>query len=150
MLEDVLRSRYNVQSDGKKGRTTPDYALFVSGLKAGRGDGRGGGRGGTNKGKLDSRGRSKGLSSQAKITCNHWQKSGHIRPDCPKRQCFKCQGWGHEAVSCPSEVPTPEENGDKDKKDESAIIMAVNQEPDFKVTAETSLMKLMGNTRPFS
>ena len=47
-----------------------DIAVFVSGSKAGRGVGRGGGRAGTNKGKLliDTRGRSKGLSSQAKIT----------------------------------------------------------------------------------
>ena len=74
VLADALRSRYNVQSDGEKGRTIPDSALIVSASKAGRRVGRGGGRGGTNKGKLDSRGRSEGLSSQAKMTCNHCQK----------------------------------------------------------------------------
>ena len=125
VLEDALRSRYNVQSGGKKGKTSPDSALSVSGSKTGRGVSRGGGRGGTYKGKLDSRGRSEGLSSQA-MTCNSCQKPGHFRPNCPKRQCFKCQGWGHEAVSCPSEVSTPNKNGDK-KKDESAAI-AVNQD----------------------
>ena len=106
VLEDALRSRYNVQSGGKRGRAIPDSALFMSGLKAGRGVGRGGGRGGTNKGKLDSRGRSEGLSSQAKMTCHHCQKPGHVRPNCPERQCFKYQGWGHEAVSSSSKVPT--------------------------------------------
>ena len=75
LLENALRSWYNVRSGGKKARTIPDSALFVSGSKAGRGVGRGGGRGGTNKGKLDSRGRSEGLSSQEKITCNHCQNS---------------------------------------------------------------------------
>ena len=83
VLEDALRSRYNVQSGVKKGKTIPDTVLFVSGSKAGRGVGRGGGRGGTNKGKLDSRGRSEGLSSQA-MTCNHCLKPGHVRP----RGCF--------------------------------------------------------------
>ena len=92
VLEDALRSRYNVQSGGKKRKTIPDSALFVSGSKTGRGVGRGGGRGGTYKGKLDSKGRSEGLSSQA-ITCNNCQKPGHIRPNCPERQCFKCQGF---------------------------------------------------------
>ena len=110
----------------------------MSGSKAGRGVGRGGSCGGTNKGKLDSRGRSEGLSSQANLTCNHFQKTGHIRPTCPERQCFKCQGWGHEAVSCSSKVPTPKEYGDKEKKDESAIL-AVSQESDSEITAETKL-----------
>ena len=91
-LEDALRSSYNVQSGGKKGRTIPDSALFVSGSKAGRRVGRGGSHGGTNKGKLDSKGRSEGLPSQEKIICNHCQTTGHIRPNCPERQCFKCQG----------------------------------------------------------
>ena len=77
MLEDALRSRYNVQSGGKKGKTIPDSALFVSGSKAGRGVGRGGGCGGTYKGKLDRRGRSEGLSSQA-MTCNIFAKSPGI------------------------------------------------------------------------
>ncbi|CAN0227654.1 unnamed protein product, partial [Ascophyllum nodosum] len=113
VLEDALRSRYNVQSGGKKGKTIPDSAMFVFSSKAGR-------DGGTYKGKLDSRCRSEGLSSQA-MTCNNCQKPGHIRPNCPERQCFKCQGWGHEAVSCPSKVPTPKENGVKEKKDESAV-----------------------------
>ena len=136
MLEDALRSRYNVQSGGGKGRTISDSALFVSGSKAGRGVGRRGDRGGTNKGKLDIRGRSEGLSSQAKMTCNHCQKPGHIRPNRPERQCFKCRGWGHEAVSCPSKVPTPNENGGKKKNDES-VVMAVNQ--DSEVTAEPKI-----------
>ena len=85
VLEHALRSRYNVQSGGKKERTILDSALFVSGSKAGRGVGRGGGCGGTNKGKLDSRGRSEGLSYQAKIACNHCQKAGQIRLYCPER-----------------------------------------------------------------
>ena len=136
VLEDALRSRYNTQSGGEKGRTIQDSALLVSGPKAGRGVGRGGGRGGTNKGNLDSRGRSEGLSSQAKMTCNHCQMPGHIRPNCSERQCFKCQGWGHEAVSCSSKVPTPNETGDKKKKDEAAV-MVVNQ--DSEVTAETKI-----------
>ena len=126
VLEDALRSRYNVQSGGNKDMTIPDSVLFVSGSKAGRGFGRGGSRGGANKCKLDSRGRSEGLSSQA-MTCNIRQKPGHIRPNCPERQCFNCRGWGHEeAVSCPSKVPTPNKNGDK-KKDKSALT-AVNQD----------------------
>ena len=124
VLEDALRSRYSVQSGGKKGKTIPDSALFVSGSKTGRRVGRGGGRGGTYKGKLGSKGRSEGLSSQA-MTCNNYLKPGHIRPNCPERQCFKCQGWGHEAVSCPSKVPTPNKNVDK-KKDESAVTAPVN------------------------
>ena len=134
VLEDALRSRYNVQSGGKKGRTIPDSALFVSGSKSGRGVGRGGSRGGTNKGKLDSRGRSEGLSLQA-MTCNHCQKPGDIRPNCPERQCYKYRGWGHEVVSCPSTAPTPNKNGDK-KKDESAG-MAVDQHSE--VTVETEI-----------
>ena len=137
VLEDALRSRFNVQSGGKKRNTIPDSALFVSGSKAGRRVGRGGGRGGTYKGKLDSRGRSEGLSSKA-MSCNNCQKPGHIPPNCPERQCFKCQGWGHEAVSCSYKVPTPKDNGDKEKKDESAV-MAVSQEPDPDVTSETKL-----------
>ena len=36
VLEDALRIRYNVQSGGKKVRTIPDCALFVSDSKAGR------------------------------------------------------------------------------------------------------------------
>ena len=106
VLEDALRSRYNVQSGEKKGKTVPDSAMFVSGSKAGRRLGRGGGRGGTNKVKLDSRGRSEWLSLQA-MTCNPCQKPGHILPNCPERECYKCRGWGHEAVSCPTKVPTP-------------------------------------------
>ena len=142
MLEDTLRSRYNVQSGGKKGKTIPDSALFVSGSKAGRGVGRGGSRGGTYKGNLDSRGRSEGLSSKA-MSCNHCQKPGHIQPNCPERQCFKCQGWGHEAVSCSSKVPTPKENGDKAKKDASAV-MAASPEPDPEIAAETKLDEING------
>ena len=129
VLEDAIRSSYSIKSGGKKGRTISDAALFVSGSNAGRGVGRGGGRGGTtNKGKLDSRGRSVGLTSQANVTCNHCQKPGHIRVYCPERQCFKCRGWGHEAVFCPSKVPTPYESDEKERKGESAVI-AVNQEP---------------------
>ena len=86
VLENALRSRYNVQSGGEKGRTIPDSAIFVSGSKAGRRVGRGGGRGATNKGKLDRRDQSEGLSSQAKIACKHCQKPGHIRPNWPERQ----------------------------------------------------------------
>ena len=87
---------------------------------------------------MDIRGRSEGLSSQAKTTCNHCQKPGYIRPNCRERQYVKCRGWGHEAVSCPSKVPTPKENGEKEKKDESAV-MPVDQEPDSEVTAKTKL-----------
>ena len=146
LLEDALRSRYNVQPGGKKGKTIPDSALFVSGSKAGRGVGRGGGRGGTYKSKLDSRGRSEGRSSQA-MTCNDCEKPGHIRPNCHERQRFKCQGWGHETVSCPSRVPTPNKNGDK-RKDESAVVMAVNQ--DSQVTVETKIDEKDGGARPVS
>ena len=89
VLEDALWSRYNIQSGGTKGKTIPDSGSFVSGSEAGRGVGGGGGRGGTSKGKLYSRGPSEGLSSQAKIVCNYCQKPGHIRPNCPERQCFK-------------------------------------------------------------
>ena len=75
------------------------------------------------------------------MTCNHCQKPGHIRPNCPEHhQCFKCRGWGHEVASCPSKIPTPTENGDKKKKGESAV-MAVNQVPDSEVTAETKIDK---------
>ena len=66
VLEDTLRSRYNVQPGGKKGKTIPDSELFVSDLKPGRGVRRGGGRGGTYKGKLDSKGRSEGPAIIAK------------------------------------------------------------------------------------
>ena len=86
VLEDALRSRYNVQpGEGKEGMIL-DTALFVSGSKVGRGVGRGGGRAGTNKGKLDTRGRSEGLSSQANITCNHCQTPEHIGPNYLERQ----------------------------------------------------------------
>ena len=52
----------------KRGRTILDTILFVFGSKAGRGGvGRGGGRAGTSKDKQDSRGRSEGLSSKAKL-----------------------------------------------------------------------------------
>ena len=110
VLEYELRSRYNVQSGGKKGRTIPDSALLVSGSKVGRGVGYGGSRGGTNKGKLDSRGRSEGLSLQA-MTCNHCRAYSTKLPR--TSMLHKCRGWGHEAVSCPSKVPTPKKNGDK-------------------------------------
>ena len=80
------------------------YCIVVSGSKAGRGDGHGGGRAGTNKGKLDSRSRHEGLLSQARVIFNHCQKPGHIRPNYPKRQWFKCWGWGHEVDSCPSKI----------------------------------------------
>ena len=122
-----------------------DSALFVSVSKAGREVGRGGGRGGTSKGKLDSRCRSEGLASQAKIACNRCQKPGHIRPNCPERQCFKCQGWGHEAVSCPSKVPTPKQNVEKEK--EESAVMVVSQEPDSEVTAETKLDETDGGDK---
>ena len=57
-----------------KGETISNSALFAFGSKAGRGVGRGGSRRVTHKGKLDSRGRSEGLSLQA-MTCNHCRKS---------------------------------------------------------------------------
>ena len=82
-----------------------------------------------------------------KITCNHCQKPGHIRPNYPERQCFKCQGWDHEAVPCSSKVPIPKENGDKEKKDESGV-MAVSQESDSEVTAETELDEVVGGDTP--
>ena len=41
VLEDALRSRYNVQSRRKKRRAIIDPTLFVSGSKAGRGVDRG-------------------------------------------------------------------------------------------------------------
>ena len=66
MLEHALRSKYNIQSSGKNTRMILDSALFVSGSKTGRGIGRSGGCAGSNKGKLDSRGRSERLSPQAK------------------------------------------------------------------------------------
>ena len=116
VLEDALRSRYNVQSGGKKGRTTSGTALFDFGSKAGRGAGRGGGCAGTNKGKLDNSGRNEGLSSQSKVTCNHCQKTGHIRLNCLERHCFRYRRWVHEVVPCPSKAPTLKENGDLKKK----------------------------------
>ena len=143
MLENALRSRYNVQSGEKKGRIISDTALFVSGSKAGQGVSRSGGSSETNKGKLDSRGRSKGLLSQAKLTCNHCPKPRHIRPNCSESHCFKYWGRGHDAISYPSKVQTPKENGDKEKKDESAVV-AVNQEPDSEVTSETKLGEIDG------
>ena len=115
-----------------------DTKLFVSGSKAGRRVDSGEGRGGTNKGQVDSKNRSEDRSSQAKITCNHCQKPGHIRVNRPKCQSFKCQGWGSEAVFCSSKVPTPIEDEDKEKKDESSV-MVVDQEPDSEVTVETKL-----------
>ena len=142
MLEDALRSRYNVQPGREKEKMISDTAEFVADSKAGRGVGRGGDHGGTNKGKLDSRGRSEGLSSQAKITYNHYQKTWHVRPNYPEHQCFKCRCWGHETVSCPSKVPTPKESGKK-KKDDSAV-MAVDQKPDSEVTADAKLDEVGG------
>ena len=114
----------------------------MSGSKAGRGIGRGGGRGGTSKDNLDSRGRSEGVSSQAKITCTHCQKPGHIRPNCPERHCFKFQGWGHEAVSCPPKVPTPKENVVEEEGRVSYY--GGNTRTRFKVTAETKLDEIDG------
>ena len=115
----------------------------MSESKAGRGVSSGEGRGRTNKSKMGSRGRSEGLSSQAKITYNHCQKPGHIRPNCPEGQCFKCREWGHDAVSCPSKGSNPKENGDKEKKGESTV-MVVNQEPFSEVTAENKLAEIDG------
>ena len=69
--------------------------------------------------------------------------------NCPERQCFKCQGWGHEAYSCPSKVPAPKDDGDKKKKGESAV-MAVNQVPDYEVTAETKIDENDVGARPVS
>ena len=133
VLEDAQRSRYSAQPSGEKGKSIFDTALFASRSKASRGGGRGGGRGGKGKREPDSRGRGgghggkckrepdsrdrdeefqKGKSSlQVKMTCNHGQKPGHIRPNSPERQCFKYRGWGHEADSCPFEVKIPEKKG---------------------------------------
>ena len=61
----------------------------------------------------------------------------------PSVNSSSARGWGHEAVSCSSKVPNPKENGDKEKKDESAV-MAVNKEPGSEVTAETKLDELDG------
>ena len=52
--------------------------------------------------------------------------AGHIRLNCPERQCFKCRGWCHEAVSCPSKVLTPKKNGEKKEKDKPTVL-AVDQ-----------------------
>lgn len=49
VLEDTLRSRYNVQSGAQGGRTISDPALFVSSLKTGRGGGRSSGHGGNSE-----------------------------------------------------------------------------------------------------
>ena len=46
-------------------------------------------------------------------------------------------------------VPTPKMNGDKMKKDESAV-MAENQEPDSEVTAHTKIDENDGGARPVS
>ena len=113
--------------------------------KAGRGVGHGEGRGGTNKSKL-GRVRSERLSPQAQITCNRCQKPGHVRLNCGERQCFECQVWGHEAVSCLSKVPTPKKNGEKKKKDGSAV-MAVDQEPDSEETAQTKVDEIYGGDK---
>ena len=137
VLENALWSRYNVQSGGKKGRTILDSALFVSGSRAGRGVGRVGGSGGTNMASWTEGVEVRGFHRR-RITCNHCQKPGHIRPNCHERQYVKCRRWGHETVSCPSKVLTPKENGDKKKKDESAV-MTVNQVSNYEVTAETKI-----------
>ena len=54
-----------------------------------------------------------------------------------------CRGWGHEAVFCQFKIPIPDENGEKEEKDESAVL-AVDREPDSKVTAETKLDEIDG------
>ena len=57
VLEDALRSRYNVTSGEKRGSL--DTALFASGSKAVKGGGRGGGHG-NSKSKPGSRGQGEG------------------------------------------------------------------------------------------
>ena len=52
--------------------------------------------------------------------------AGYIRLNCPECQCFKCRGWCHEAVSCPSKVLTPKENRNKNKKGKPTVT-AVDQ-----------------------
>ena len=44
VLEDALQSKYNVQSEGKRGRMISNTLLLVSDSKAGREGDRGGGR----------------------------------------------------------------------------------------------------------
>ena len=101
-----------------------------------------GGHTGTNKGKMDSRGQNEGLSLQAKITCNHCQKLGHIRHNFPERQCFKRRGWGHEAVSCPSKASSPK-NNEEENNNEPAV-MAVAQHSNFDKTAGTKVDEIGG------
>ena len=52
-------------------------------------------------------------------------------------------GVGSRGCFLPSKVPTPKEDGEKEKKDKSAV-MAVDHEPDSKVKAETKLDKIDG------
>ena len=63
VLEDAMRSRYNVQTGGKSWRADLDIALFVSSAKAGWGGVRGGVHGENHKIKLDSRDQGLGKST---------------------------------------------------------------------------------------
>ena len=112
VLEDALRNRYNVQFRRKKREDSFGYCIVRVRLESWPGSWPRWRSWWIHKAKLDSRGRSERLSSQANVTCNHCQKPGHTRPNCPESQCSQCRGWGHEAVSCPSKVPTPKENAD--------------------------------------
>ena len=145
MLEDALRNGYNVQSGGKRGILS-GFCIVRVWLEGWTGSW--------------PRWRSwRNLQRQARQQGSKWgafiegdelqslPKARAYSTNCLERQCFKCQGWGHEAVSCSSKVPTPKENGDKEKKDESAV-MAVSPEPDSEVAAETKLDEINGGTRP--
>ena len=149
LLEDALRSRYNVQSDGKKGRTIPDSALFVSGSKARRGVGRGGGRGGTNKGKLDRRSRSEGLSSQEKISCNHCQNSSTFDLTVPSANTLSVGGGVTRLFRAHLRFRLRRKRMETKRRDESTV-MAVNQEPDSEVTADSKIDENDGGARPVS
>ena len=121
---------YSRAGKGKKeNKASLNTALFVSGSKAGWGFGRDRVRARTNKSKLDSRSQNEGFLSQANLTCNHCQTPGHIRPNSPELQRFRCRAWGNQADS-PSEVA-------KDKPKEESAVMAVNIES--KVAPECEL-----------
>ena len=52
-------------------------------------------------------------------------------------------GLGSRGYFSASKVPIPKENGEQEKNDEWAF-MAVDQEPDSEITAETKLGKIDG------
>ena len=111
VLEDALRSRYNVQAGGEKGKVISPNVLFVPCDKNGRRGSRGGKRGEKfgKGGKPNDKERgeeSSGVNSlsQPTMTCKYCQKPGRFRPNCPERQCLKGRGWGYEAGSCTSKA----------------------------------------------